>query len=124
VEDVVERPFITLGFAAWLILLPLALTSTRGWIRRLGKRWTLLHRGIYLAAGFGVIHFYWRVKADTREPLIFAAVLVALMALRSRWTARSRRRAVKEPSDARRDPGRAASPAPAGREAGAGAGAG
>lgn len=124
VEDVVERPFITVGFAAWMILLPLAMTSTRGWIRRLGKRWTLLHRGIYLAGVLGVIHFYWRVKADTREPLIFAAVFVALMALRSQWTARSRRGIARELSDARHDPGRAGSTPAAGREAGAGAGAG
>ncbi|MFO7895212.1 MAG: protein-methionine-sulfoxide reductase heme-binding subunit MsrQ [Longimicrobiales bacterium] len=87
-EDIAERPFITVGFAAWLILLALALTSTRGWIRRLGKRWTLLHRGVYLAGLLGVIHFYWRVKADTREPLIFGAVFVALMALRMQWTKR------------------------------------
>jgi sulfoxide reductase heme-binding subunit YedZ len=87
-EDVVERPFITVGFAAWLLLVPLAITSTRGWIRRLGRRWTLLHRVVYAAAVLGIIHFYWRVKADTREPLIFAAVFVALMALRMRWTGR------------------------------------
>lgn len=90
VEDVVERPFITVGFAAWLLLLPLALTSTRGWIRRLGRRWTRLHRLGYLAAVLGVLHYYWRVKADTREPLLFAAVLVALLALRMRWTERRR----------------------------------
>ncbi len=88
VDDVTKRPFITVGAAAWLLLLSLAVTSTRGWIRRLGRRWTTLHRAIYLAAGLGVIHFYWRVKADTRAPLIFAAVLVALLALRMRWTAR------------------------------------
>lgn len=93
VEDVVERPFITVGFAAWVILLPLALTSTRGWIRRLGRRWTQLHYGVYAAALLGVVHYYWRVKADTREPLIFAALFVALMALRMRWTARARTRA-------------------------------
>ena len=90
-EDVVERPFITIGFAAWLILAPLAITSTRGWIRRLGRRWLLIHRGVYLAGLLGVIHYYWRVKADTREPLIFAAILVAGLALRMRWTDRRRR---------------------------------
>lgn len=83
-EDVAERPFITVGFAAWLLLLPLAVTSTRGWIRRLGKAWTRLHRLVYLAAVLGVIHFYWRVKADTRLPLVFAAVFLVLMALRIR----------------------------------------
>lgn len=85
-EDVAERPFITVGMAAWVILLALAATSTRGWIRRLGKRWTLLHRTVYLAAILGVVHFYWRVKADTREPLVFAAVLLVLLALRVSWT--------------------------------------
>lgn len=81
-EDVAERPFITVGFLAWLLLIPLAITSTRGWIRRLGRRWTLLHRAVYFSGLLGVIHFYWRVKADTRVPLIFAAVYLALMALR------------------------------------------
>lgn len=102
-EDVAERPFITVGVLAWLLLLPLALTSTRGWIRRLGRRWALLHRLIYLAAGLGVIHFYWRVKADTRVPLLFAAALVALLLLRMEWTRRSARRAPRpaEPVGAR-----------------------
>lgn len=92
VEDVLERPFITVGVAAWLILLPLAVTSTRGWIRRLGGRWGRLHKGIYFAAALGIVHYYWRVRADTREPFIFAAVLVGLLALRMRWTARGRGR--------------------------------
>lgn len=85
-EDIAERPFITVGFLAWLLLLPLALTSTRGWIRRLGRRWTLLHRLVYAAAALGVIHFYWRVKADTTVPLLFAAALLGLLLLRTRWT--------------------------------------
>lgn len=123
-EDVAERPFITVGVAAWLILLPLALTSTRGWIRRLGKRWTRIHQGVYLAAVLGVIHFYWRVKADTRLPLVFAAVFVALMALRMRWTRRRPARPAPETSHAR-DGAREAGPAAASaREAGAGARAG
>lgn len=88
-EDVAERPFITVGALAWILLLPLALTSTRGWIRRLGRRWTLLHRLIYAVAVLGIIHFYWRVKADTRVPLLFAAVFVALMVLRMSWTRRT-----------------------------------
>lgn len=81
-EDIAERPFITVGFAAWLILLALAFTSTRGWIRRLGKRWQRLHRLIYLAAGLGALHFFWKVKADTREPLIFVAVIAVLLLAR------------------------------------------
>ena len=131
-EDIAERPFITVGFAAWLILLSLAFTSTRGWIRRLGRKWTLLHRGVYLAGLLGIIHFYWRVKADTREPLIFAAVFVGLMTLRMGWTARRRRRAparktrssdTKE-SHAGDGPEGAGRAAGAGRAIGAGAGAG
>ena len=87
-EDVAERPFITVGFLAWLLLIPLAVTSTKGWIRRLGRRWTVLHRLVYAAAILGVVHFYWRVKADTRVPLLFAAAFVGLMVLRMEWTAR------------------------------------
>ena len=82
-EDVVERPFITVGFTAFLILIPLALTSTKGWIRRLGKRWATLHKGIYLAATLGVVHFYWFVKADTRLPVLLGACLLVLLAFRT-----------------------------------------
>lgn len=81
-EDILERPYITVGFSAWLLLVPLALTSTRGWIRRLGRRWQLLHRLVYPAAILAVLHFLWLVKADLREPLIFAAILTALLGLR------------------------------------------
>lgn len=81
-EDIMERPFITVGFAAWLILLSLAATSTTGWIRRLGKKWRRLHRLVYVAAGLGSLHFLWKVKADTREPLIFITVLAVLLLLR------------------------------------------
>lgn len=82
VEDVVERPFITVGFAALLLLLPLALTSTRGWIRRLGRRWQLLHRLVYPAAALAVLHFYWKVKADTLWPLLAAGMLGVLLLAR------------------------------------------
>jgi len=81
-EDIAERPFILAGFTALVILTPLAVTSTKGWIRRLAKNWTRLHRGVYVAAGLGVLHFTWGVKADLREPLIFASVLGVLMLLR------------------------------------------
>jgi sulfoxide reductase heme-binding subunit YedZ len=81
-EDITERPFITVGFAAWLILLALAITSTRGWIRRLGRNWQRLHRLVYVAAGLGTLHFFWKVKADTREPLVFVAIVVVLLLLR------------------------------------------
>jgi len=81
-EDIADRPFILSGFTGWLLLIPLAATSTKGWIRRLGKRWTKLHRLVYAAALLGVLHFYWKVKADTREPLVFALILVVLLILR------------------------------------------
>lgn len=91
IEDIVERPFIMSGFAAWLLLIPLAITSTKGWIRRLGKRWAKLHRLAYVAGLLGVLHYYWKVKADTREPLVFALVLLVLLLLRTptvrRWMA-------------------------------------
>jgi methionine sulfoxide reductase heme-binding subunit len=85
-EDLLERPFITVGFLAWFLLLPLALTSNRASIIRLGRRWVLLHKLVYLAAPLAVIHYFWRVRADTRAPLLFAATLVVLMALRIPWT--------------------------------------
>lgn len=82
-EDVAQRPYITVGFTAFLLLIPLALTSTKGWIKRMGaKRWNALHRMIYIAAALGVFHFLWLVKADTRQPVIFGTVLVVLLALR------------------------------------------
>jgi methionine sulfoxide reductase heme-binding subunit len=93
-EDVLERPFITVGLAGWLLLLPLAVTSTRGWIVRLGRRWVLLHKLVFPAAALGVLHYFWRVRADTRAPMLFAVALLALLALRIRWTrpAETRRR--------------------------------
>jgi methionine sulfoxide reductase heme-binding subunit len=81
-EDVAERPYITVGFASFLLLIPLAVTSTRGWIRRLGKRWTKLHRLAYVATALAVVHYYWVVKADTRLPIVFAVCLAILLAAR------------------------------------------
>jgi len=83
IEDIADRPFITVGFAAWLMLLVLAVTSTTGWIRRLRKNWQRLHRLIYAAAVAGGLHFLWKVKADTREPVIFLVAIVALLLLRA-----------------------------------------
>ncbi len=81
--DVVKRPFITVGFAALVLLVPLAVTSTDGWVKRLGYRtWKRLHRLAYAAALLGVVHFLWRVKADTQKPAIFAAVVGALLLAR------------------------------------------
>jgi sulfoxide reductase catalytic subunit YedY len=81
-EEVAERPYVTLGFTALLLLTPLAVTSTRAWQRRLGRRWLTLHRLVYAAAALAVLHFLWLVKADLAEPLAYAAVLVALLAAR------------------------------------------
>lgn len=85
-KDILKRPFITVGITAWLLLLPLALTSTNGMMRRLGRNWKRLHRSIYLIAVLGVVHFIWLVKADLREPLIYAAILTLLLGYRvTRW---------------------------------------
>jgi sulfoxide reductase heme-binding subunit YedZ len=83
VADVVKRKFITIGMLAFALLVPLALTSTDGSVRRLGyARWKRLHRLVYAAAVCGVVHFVWRVKADLREPFLFAAALAVLLAVR------------------------------------------
>jgi sulfoxide reductase heme-binding subunit YedZ len=82
-KDVVKRPFVTVGFLGFVLLIPLALTSTKGWIRRLGgKRWQALHRLIYVTALCGVIHYYWLVKSDHRLPLLYAAILAVLLLYR------------------------------------------
>jgi sulfoxide reductase heme-binding subunit YedZ len=82
-EAIVEKRYVLVGFSAFLLLLPLALTSTKGWQRRLGKRWKSLHRLVYLAAPLVVIHFLWLVKADIGEPLLFGAIVAALLLLRT-----------------------------------------
>jgi sulfoxide reductase heme-binding subunit YedZ len=85
-NDILKRPFITAGITAWLLLLPLAVTSTNGMMRRLGRRWKRLHRSIYLIAILGVLHFTWLVKADLREPLIYAGLLAILLGYRvAKW---------------------------------------
>jgi len=81
-EAIFEKRYALVGFAAFLILLPLAVTSTKGWMRRLGKLWKRLHRAVYLAALLAMVHFVWLVKSDIREPLLFGAVVVVLLLLR------------------------------------------
>jgi len=99
-EDVYKRPFITVGFTAWMTLLPLALTSTAGMIRRLGgRRWNLLHRLVYLTAMLGVLHYWWLVKADVRRPLTYGAVVAILLGARILWA--RRRAAATAPAAAR-----------------------
>ena len=82
VEDVLDRRYITVGFAGFLCMLPLALTSTRRSMRRLGRRWVVLHRLVYVAAACGIVHYTWQVKADLLGPALYAAVLALLLLLR------------------------------------------
>lgn len=82
VEDIIKRPYITLGMAGLLMLIPLAATSTRGMMRRLGKRWQKLHRLVYIIAIVGVWHFYWQVKLDTLDASIYAVILAVLLGTR------------------------------------------
>lgn len=86
-----ERRYITVGFASLVLLIPLAVTSTRGWIRRLGKRWQKLHRLAYVSAGLGVLHYYWQARADTFWPLVAAVVLAGLFAIRLAYRGRKTR---------------------------------
>jgi sulfoxide reductase heme-binding subunit YedZ len=82
-KDVVKRPFITAGFTAFVLLIPLAVTSTKGWIRRMGgKRWQMLHRLIYVSGIAGVVHYYWLVKSDIRLPVMYGAIVLVLLAYR------------------------------------------
>jgi len=94
-KDVARRPFITVGFLGFVLLIPMAITSTAGWIRRLGgKRWQMLHRAIYVSAVAGVIHFYWLVKSDVRKPLFYGALVAILLLWRlGSWFSRRRSQA-------------------------------
>ena len=94
-EDILKRPYITIGMLALLLLVPLAVTSTNGMMRRLGRRWTKLHRLVYVIAGLGLWHFWWQVKADIREPLLYVGIFAVLMAWRLKgkfWPATARER--------------------------------
>jgi len=98
-KDIAKRPYITIGFAALVLLIPLAVTSTNKMMRRLGRRWQKLHRLIYVIAVLGVWHFYWQVKRDVREPLIYAGILAVLLGYR--WLkAQQRKRAMAAPRPA------------------------
>ena len=88
--DIVKRPWVTIGMTTFLLLLPLAVTSTAGMIRRLGRRWQQLHRLVYVAGVTAVIHFWWVVKADFRDPRLFALALTILLSFRAWWTWRAR----------------------------------
>src|ERR687894_725394 len=96
--DIAEHPWVLVGFAAFLCLVPLAITSTNGWVRRLGgKRWQRLHRLVYVAAVAGVLHYFWLVKKDARAPLVYGAVLLVLFGARI-WMARERRNTRSAPA--------------------------
>ena len=100
--DIAERPFITVGFLALLLLVPLAVTSTTGWVRRLGfKRWQRLHYLAYLAGVLAVIHFIWRVKIDLSQPLLYAIVLGGLLAIRAAFWLRQRSASQSKPAAGR-----------------------
>jgi sulfoxide reductase heme-binding subunit YedZ len=98
-KDVLKRPFITVGFTAFMLLIPLALTSTAGWIRRLGgKHWQRLHRLIYVIAALGVIHYYWLVKSDVRKPLFYGFLVAILLMWRlGAWLIGRRGKATARP---------------------------
>lgn len=91
IEDIAKRPFVTIGFAAFLLLLALAATSTNGMRRRLGRRWQTLHNSVYAIGLLGVWHYWWQVKNDIREPLIYAVILSGLLGLRL-WFRATRRK--------------------------------
>ena len=90
-RDIVKRPYITAGMTAFLLLVPLAITSTKGWIRRLGRRWQVLHRLVYVSAIAACLHFIWKVKVVIGEPVYYAAILGVLLAFRIAWRFGQRR---------------------------------
>jgi sulfoxide reductase heme-binding subunit YedZ len=91
-KDIVKRPFITMGMTAFVLMVPLAITSTKGWIRRLGRRWQLLHRIIYISATAAVVHFIWKVKVAVGEPVYYAVILAVLLGFRLIWALKKNRR--------------------------------
>jgi methionine sulfoxide reductase heme-binding subunit len=104
-EEIAKRPYITVGFTAWLLLVPLAVTSTKGWIRRLGRNWVRLHKLVYAVGVLAVLHFWWLVKSDIREPALYAAILAVLLGWRAwKWWA-ARRKAAAPVSPASRTAG-------------------
>jgi len=97
VDDVVKRRFITMGMFGFVLMVPLAITSTKGWIRRLGRNWARLHMLVYLAAVCAAIHFAWKVKVFTGDPVIYAVVLALLLAFRVVWQLRTASARVQRP---------------------------
>lgn len=89
-DDIIERPYITVGFAGFMLMVPLAITSFKYLQRRMGKRWVTLHRLVYLIAILGIVHYWWLVKADILEPVIYSVVLALLLADRVYWLIKKR----------------------------------
>ena len=100
VEDVAKRPFITLGMLAFALMIPLAITSTKGWIRRLGRKWQTLHRLVYFAAIAASLHFIWKVKVAIGEPVYYAAILGVLLTIRLVISVRKTRSGALNPKPA------------------------
>jgi sulfoxide reductase heme-binding subunit YedZ len=98
--DIVKRPYITAGMTAFVLMIPLAITSTKGWIRRLGRRWQLLHRLVYLSGAAACLHFIWKVKVAIGEPVYYAAILIVLLAFRIVWRFRPTRGVRPQPAEA------------------------
>ena len=93
-EEIVKRPYLSVGFAAGLLLVPLAITSTKGWIKRLGRNWARLHTLVYAIGVLVILHFWWLVKSDIREPLLYASILALLLGWRGwKWFSRRRKAA-------------------------------
>lgn len=90
-EDVAKRPFITAGMVAFVLMIPLAITSTKGWIRRLGRRWQAIHRLIYMSAIAGAVHYLWKVKVAAGPPVYYALAVAVLLGFRVVWQMRSRK---------------------------------
>ena len=100
IADIAKRPFITFGMTAFVLMVPLALTSTKGWIRRLGRRWQMLHRLIYLSGIAACLHFVWKVKVAIGEPVYYAAILALLLGFRLLWRLRHTRGVRRQPAQA------------------------
>lgn len=109
-EDIVKRPYVTVGFTAFALLIPIAWTSTKGWIRRLGRRWTTLHQLVYVAAALGVLHYMWLIKGDRPTAVYHALVLVGLLGARV-WRIRAPLRSPGAPRAAGPLPGPLPGPA-------------
>ena len=97
-KDIAKRPFITAGMVAFVAMIPLAVTSTKGWIRRLGRRWQLLHRLVYVSAIAAAVHYLWKVKVPVGSPVYYAAIIGGLLLFRVGWAFRTRRRSAMQPA--------------------------